>query len=65
MKFSSVRKSSLLFLAVLLGTAWTFASPTLSWANAAAYGHGKRPDAASFMWHILKAKEGVGLTDDQ
>ena len=65
MKFSSVRKSSLLFLAVLLGVVWTFASTTLSWADASGYGHGKRPDAASFIWHVLKAKEAVALTDDQ
>jgi Spy/CpxP family protein refolding chaperone len=65
MKSDNLRKSSLLFLAILLATAWTLASSTMSWADGRGYGHGKRPDAASFIWHVLQAKEALGLSDEQ
>jgi Spy/CpxP family protein refolding chaperone len=65
MKGDNLRKSSLLFLAILLASAWTLTSSTMGWADGRGDGHGKRPDAAYFIWHVLKAKEALGLSDEQ
>ncbi|MGH7231542.1 MAG: Spy/CpxP family protein refolding chaperone [Nitrospiraceae bacterium] len=65
MKFYNLRGGSLLFLAILMATAWTLVFSTTSWADGRGHGHGKRSDAASFIWHVLKAKDAVGLTDEQ
>jgi Spy/CpxP family protein refolding chaperone len=67
MTSETLRKVSFLGLAVLLSAAWTLASSTLSWADGhghKGYGHG-RPNAGEFIWHVLKAKEALGLSDEQ
>lgn len=50
--------------AILIGGAFALlASP--SWADSRGHGHGKRPDAAHFIKHVLKAGDELGLTEDQ
>jgi Spy/CpxP family protein refolding chaperone len=54
-------------MAVLLATAWTLATDTMSWADGHGHGghrHG-RPNAGDFIWHVIKAKEAVGLSEEQ
>ncbi|HKN87434.1 MAG TPA: Spy/CpxP family protein refolding chaperone [Nitrospiraceae bacterium] len=72
MKGETIRKAFFVSVVVVLGIAWTAASSTMSWADGPGHkghghkGHGHgRPDAAEFIWHILKAKEALGLSDDQ
>jgi Spy/CpxP family protein refolding chaperone len=67
MNSEAVRKASLLGLAIVLGAMWTMASSTLSWADGRDHGgHGhERPNAGKFIWHVLKAKEVLGLSDEQ
>ncbi|MBS0155571.1 MAG: Spy/CpxP family protein refolding chaperone [Nitrospira sp.] len=59
------RKRSLLLLAILSSVAVTFAVTTMSWADMPHFGHDKRPNAADFIWHVLKAKERLGLSEEQ
>ena len=65
MEIYNMRKSSFLFLAIVMAIAWTLLFGTASWADGRGHGHGERHDAASFIWHVLKAKDAVGLTDEQ
>jgi len=67
-----MRKAFFLSVVVVLGIAWTGAFSTISWADDyghkghghKGHGHG-RPNVAEFIWHILKAKEVLGLSEDQ
>jgi Spy/CpxP family protein refolding chaperone len=65
MKTKTVRMSFVLLAALLLAAGWTLVSSSMSWADGRGYGHARHPDAASFIWHILHAKETLGLTDEQ
>jgi Spy/CpxP family protein refolding chaperone len=73
MKGETMRKKAFfLSIVVVLAITWMAASSTMSWADGHGYrgqghkGHGHgRPDAAEFIWHILKAKEALGLSEDQ
>lgn len=67
MRGETMRKAFFLSVVVVLGIAWTAAFSTISWADGhghKGHGHG-RPNAAEFIWHILKAKEVLGLSEDQ
>jgi Spy/CpxP family protein refolding chaperone len=45
-----------------LATILLFAPP--SWADTR-HGHDRHPGADRFVWHVLKAKEALGLSDEQ
>jgi Spy/CpxP family protein refolding chaperone len=62
---NNVSKTAWWFLAVFLGMAWTGVSATLSWADSGGHGHSTHPDPARFVWHLLKAKDSLSLTDEQ
>jgi hypothetical protein len=62
-----IRKASFLGFAILVGLAWTVTSSTVSWADGhghRGHGHGQS-NAGEFIWHILKAKDALGLSEDQ
>ena len=65
MKMKNVRTAVWYSMAILMGLTWVIASATMSWAYSGKHGHHSRPDAASFIWHVLKNKEALNLTDDQ
>lgn len=65
MKSDKMRKGSFWFLAIILAAAWPVASNSTSWADTQSHGHDKRPDAVRFIWHLLNAKETLGLSDEQ
>jgi Spy/CpxP family protein refolding chaperone len=52
-------------IAIALATLWGAGWATVSWADRGGYGHHKRPDAASFVWHMLRATDQLGLSDEQ
>ena len=58
-------KTAMWLLAALLGMAWTAFSMTASWADSGGHGRSGHPDPARFVWHVLKSKETLGLTDEQ
>lgn len=62
---TNTHKRSLLFLATLIGVTWTFVATPMSWADMPRHSHDGRPNAADFIWHVLMAKETLGLGDEQ
>jgi Spy/CpxP family protein refolding chaperone len=58
-------KIAMWFLAAFLGMAWFAVSGTASWADSGGHGRASHPDPARFVWHLLKAKDALGLTDEQ
>jgi Spy/CpxP family protein refolding chaperone len=52
-------------LAIMTGIILTIASATMSWANVSGHSHLKRPDASRFIWHVLKSKDTLNLSEDQ
>jgi Spy/CpxP family protein refolding chaperone len=62
---NNVNKTAAWVLAVILGMAWTAVSAVPSWADSSGGGRSKHPDPARFVWHLLKAKDSLGLTDEQ
>ncbi|MGH7256395.1 MAG: hypothetical protein ACREI3_11520, partial [Nitrospirales bacterium] len=65
MKRHAIRTAPFAFLALVVGTVVTLTWSTPGWADSRGHGHGKRPDATHFMRHVLKAKEALGLSDEQ
>jgi len=65
MKSIDMRNASLWFLVIVLSAAWSLVLTPMSWADTRGHGHGKHPNAADFIWHVLKAKETLGLSDEQ
>lgn len=64
MRIHAKTRMSLWAAAMLFGGALALlASP--SWADSRGHGHGKRPDAARFIKHVLMAGDELGLTDEQ
>jgi Spy/CpxP family protein refolding chaperone len=58
-------KTAKWFLAAFLGVVWAAVSGTASWADSGGHGRSTHPDPSRFVWHLLKAKESLGLTDEQ
>jgi Spy/CpxP family protein refolding chaperone len=65
MQTNTRRRASLWGLAILMGVALTMSSTTRTWADTGGHGHHKRPDASRFIWHVLKAKDVLNLSDEQ
>lgn len=65
MQTHTIRRAGFCGLAILVGIAWTISSVMVSWADTGRHGHYKRPDAASFIWHLLKAKDTLNLSEEQ
>lgn len=62
---TDTRQPSSLFLAILVTALVALVSAPMSWADMSRHSHDRRPNAADFIWHVLKAKETLGLTDEQ
>lgn len=62
MNSETARTVSFLSMAFVLGVTWTLASTTIGWADGPRHGH---PNAGDFIWHVLKVKDAVGLSEEQ
>lgn len=65
MKSAGIRKASIFAMAILLGLTWTVVTSAPSWADERGHGGHGRPDAGNFIWHVLKSKEALSLSDEQ
>src|SRR5690242_19338637 len=65
MRSARIRNASTFAMACLLGLAWTLVMSAPSWADGRGHGGHGRPDAGDFIWHVLKSKEALNLSDEQ
>ena len=54
-------------IAVAMGVAiiWTLVPTPVTWAEMPGYGQDMGPNVADIIWHLLRTKETLGLTDEQ